>query len=81
LGRTLLSYLATSLIGAVAGKVLIRFGEAVLGRSTPMQALLLAGALSLILVVHIGAALLLKTPDGEEIRRIGARVMGKVRRA
>lgn len=81
MARALLSYIATSLLGAGAGWWVIRFGTGALGESTLMQALLLAVALTLILVVHIGAALLFNTPDGDEIRRIGTRVMGKLRRA
>lgn len=79
--RALLSYVATSLLGAGAGWWVIRFGASVLGGGAVMQALLLGIALTLILVVHIGAAILFKTPDGDEIRRLGDRVMRKLRRA
>lgn len=79
--RSILSYMATSLLGAGAGWWLMRVGVSALGQGTLMQALLLAVALSLILVVHIGAAILFKTPDGDEIRRFGTRILGKVRRA
>lgn len=81
MARALLSYVATSLLGAGAGWWLMRFGTTALGGGTLMQALLLVVALMLILAVHIGAAILFNTPDGQEIRRMGARVIGKVRRA
>ncbi|MFZ5824858.1 MAG: murein biosynthesis integral membrane protein MurJ [Bacillota bacterium] len=81
MGRALLSYVATSLLGGGIGWWVLRLGTAALGESLLMQALLLVVALSFILVVHIGAAILFNTPDGEEIRRIGTRVMGKLRRA
>lgn len=81
LARSLLSYLATSLLGAGAGWALFRFGGVVLGHRMMIQALLLVMALALIVVVHVGAAILLSTPDGDEIRNMGRRLLGKVRRA
>lgn len=81
MARALLSYVVTSLLGAGTGWWVLRLGTAALGESLFIQALLLAVALSLVLVVHVGAAILFKTPDGDEIRRIGTRVIGKLRRA
>ncbi|MFZ5815807.1 MAG: murein biosynthesis integral membrane protein MurJ [Bacillota bacterium] len=78
--RACLSYAGTSLLGAAAGWWLLRLGTAALGERVLTQAALLAGALSLILLVHLGAAILFKTPDGDEIRRMSARVVGKLRR-
>jgi len=80
-GRALLSYIATSILGGGAGWWLLRLGSTAMGESGLVQAALLVVGLSLILVVHIGAAILFRTPDGDEIRRMGARVMRKIRRA
>lgn len=78
--RSLLSYTATSFLGAGVGWLLLRAGASIVGNGMLRQALLLLVALSVILLVHVGAAILFKTPDGDEIRRIGSRLLGKIRR-
>lgn len=75
--RPLLSYTVTSLLGAAAGWWLLRIGSGFAAGGVLQEALLLLIALGLILVVHVGAAVLLKTPDGDEIRRVTARLLRK----
>lgn len=79
--RGLTASLITSLLGAGLALGLMRLSGTILGDGMLAEAIRLTLALSLIMLVHIGAAILLKTPDGDEIRRLGARVIGKFRRA
>lgn len=73
---SLLTYLATSAAGALLGWLIWQGGERVLGTGTLAQLLLLVLALGAIVLVHVAAAVLLRTPDGAELGRIARRLLG-----
>ncbi len=76
---SLLTYLATSGAGALLGWLVWQGGVRFLGNGTLAQLILLILALGAIVVVHVAAALLLRTPDGAELNRIAGRLLRRTR--
>jgi len=76
---SLLVYLCTTSAGALLGWGIWQGGLRVLGTGTLVQLILLILSLGAIVLVHVAAAVLLRTPDGVELKRIAGRILGRTR--